>query len=181
MAMRGSNGELRGVSALVVMKRADRRWGAIQLSSAPQATIDGQAANTWGVAIAMGACEHARLLDAMASRIDNLRPTAIRFETSRPDSLGDEMMSLIAPCPQKAHIPAAFALTTVTPTGKITMASEAQKFRCLDRLPPKPLYQWARPILIPSHRPYPYLAGVSFVIGPRRLSVIQYCGLSSAT
>lgn len=94
---------------------------------------------------------------------------------------GGEMMSLIAPCPQKAQISDTFALAMVTPTGEITMASEAKKFRCLDRVPPKPLYQWARPILIPAHRPRPDLAGVSFVIGLRRLSVIQYCGLSPAT
>lgn len=33
--------------------------------------------------------------------------------------LGDEMMSLIAPCPRKAQIPAGFALTMVTPTGGV--------------------------------------------------------------
>lgn len=69
----------------------------------------------------------------------------------------------------------------MTPTGEITMASEAKKFRCLDRLSPKPLYQWARPILIPAHRSHPDLARVSFVIGLRRLSVIQNCGSSPVT
>ncbi len=69
----------------------------------------------------------------------------------------------------------------VTPTGDVTMASEAKRIRCLDLVPPKPLSQWARPILTPFHRPHADLAGLTFVIGPRRVSVIQYCGLSSAT